>query len=750
MYGRKSRKPRVISDNLLKHAHRDPFDDLAQTSRSSSISASNSPMGPSSASSSNSSLEPVFLHKPKAETTFDKLFAHGPSSISVEPVKPTTSVGQDSLATSEDDFCSARSILETSSCSPALFASLCEDEDQMKLKENRKPRKKSRSTSRKRAQTSSQVRQDRLFSDDTFNHEVSYINESDSGPTELSTDRPRISLLELPRRPPVITSTPMCAKSKIEPSIWNGRKLSEDFAQPELPCNISRSPKEPISPSIQEPSAGEVELADIIRNMSSLNMSPERIKPARKMVRIGGVAGISIVESPTSSPQIQDDRDESGELVQVQGGKKWRRTLFIKKRQSSQKLELGSIRRHTMAISRLHGQHEVKRDTELNFSEIHEKPDEERVPKSSFCFESSRTVANESSILVQPELSTVDKVLQRCGRPQIVPFNELYPEEVYLQSKKVGEGSYGEVFLLPSTLQTNPDLPPPVLKVVPVDGTALINGEPQTLLKDMLAEIVVSAELSKLGDQGLASSFVKVVDCFLTEGRYPKKLLELWDAFDEEKGSENDRPDSDLLPHDQRFVTLVFGNGGKDLEASELTNASKAVSIFNQVVHALAVAEHENQFEHRDLHWGNILVRPTEEKSFIYSLDSESLEVKSEKIQATIIDFSLSRLTSKEDHGTVIFNDLGKDPALFKASGDYQFDIYRMMKTHVNEDWGGFHPKTNIFWLHYLLDKLIDAVPYKMTKSKLHRQSMAKLRSLYAEILEFNSAKDFVLQSRSS
>lgn len=72
MYGRKSRKPRVISNNLLKHAHRDPFDDLAQTSRSSSISASNSPMGPSSASSSNSSLEPVFLHKPKAETTFDK------------------------------------------------------------------------------------------------------------------------------------------------------------------------------------------------------------------------------------------------------------------------------------------------------------------------------------------------------------------------------------------------------------------------------------------------------------------------------------------------------------------------------------------------------------------------------------------------------------------------------------------------------------------------------------------------------
>jgi len=30
--------------------------------------------------------------------------------------------------------------------------------------------------------------------------------------------------------------------------------------------------------------------------------------------------------------------------------------------------------------------------------------------------------------------------------------------------------------------------------------------------------------------------------CFLTSGQYPDSLLDLWDQFDEERGSENDRP----------------------------------------------------------------------------------------------------------------------------------------------------------------------------------------------------------------
>ena len=104
----------------------------------------------------------------------------------------------------------------------------------------------------------------------------------------------------------------------------------------------------------------------------------------------------------------------------------------------------------------------------------------------------------------------------------------------------------------------------------------------------MLAEITVSTELSRLGDSGAAPNFVKVRDVFLTKGHYPPQLLNLWDEYDEFRGSENDRPDRDLLPPDQLFVAIIFGNGGSDLEGKELHNAVKALAIFQQVVHALA------------------------------------------------------------------------------------------------------------------------------------------------------------------
>lgn len=91
----------------------------------------------------------------------------------------------------------------------------------------------------------------------------------------------------------------------------------------------------------------------------------------------------------------------------------------------------------------------------------------------------------------------------------------------------------------------------------------------------------------------------------------------------------------------------------------------------------MAVAESQLNFEHRDLHWGNVLLANTNTKKISFSLDNEIVEINTYGIVATIIDFTLSRI---EYDGVVIFNNLALDPDLFLGEGDYQFDIYRLMQ----------------------------------------------------------------------
>lgn len=97
-----------------------------------------------------------------------------------------------------------------------------------------------------------------------------------------------------------------------------------------------------------------------------------------------------------------------------------------------------------------------------------------------------------------------------------------------------------------------------------------------------------------------------------------------------------------------------------------------------QVAIGLAVAEEELHFEHRDLHWGNVLVSAVEtNKIASFNLNNRNYELPTQGVEVAIIDFTLSRI---EHNGVVIFNDLSMDPDLFVAEGDYQFDIYRLMQ----------------------------------------------------------------------
>merc|ERR1711971_817700 len=312
------------------------------------------------------------------------------------------------------------------------------------------------------------------------------------------------------------------------------------------------------------------------------------------------------------------------------------------------------------------------------------------------------------------------------------------------------------------------------------NGRALVNAQPQMKHIDMLAEIIISSELSKLSSTSnsppvvaippttevdnnqdtvtdfRAPGFLSVLGCYLTEGRYPNDLLAKWDDYHQEKVSENDRPDESLFgqdDNDQQFVVLELKNSGEDLEGVTLTNASQGWAIFQQVAHALAIAEKLLAFEHRDLHWGNVLIQTCTEKHILFGHASETFKVETQGVRATIIDFSLSRLslpTDTDDVDNIIYNNLTEDPDLFKSEGDYQFDIYRMMRSHTNNEWEKFHPKTNVMWLHYMLDKLTGEVLYKNKKSKAHASALGKMRHVKNSFLQFDSAYAYVTATSTS
>lgn len=93
-----------------------------------------------------------------------------------------------------------------------------------------------------------------------------------------------------------------------------------------------------------------------------------------------------------------------------------------------------------------------------------------------------------------------------------------------------------------------------------------------------------------------------------------------------------------------------------------------------------------------------------------------------------------------------MYNDLALDPALFTAVGEYQFDIYRLMKARVKNDWKKYEPSTNVFWLHYTLDKMITAVRYNKINTKIHKKGIEKLEALKDDILQYDSAYHFIME----
>ncbi|XP_013928928.1 PREDICTED: serine/threonine-protein kinase haspin [Thamnophis sirtalis] len=356
-------------------------------------------------------------------------------------------------------------------------------------------------------------------------------------------------------------------------------------------------------------------------------------------------------------------------------------------------------------------------------------------PSSSMVLLSSMT----SLSMSETTLTDAEKVYRECQQEGPITFKAWISQEKMPKCEKIGEGVFGEVF------KTETEKGTVALKIIPIEGSERVNGEPQKTFTEILPEIIISKELSLLADEvaNRTSGFIRLYSVHCVQGTYPEHLLNAWDEYHRLRHSENNRPD--FFSDQQLFMVLEFEFGGTDLENMrnrQLSSVASAKSILQQVTASLAIAEEALRFEHRDLHWGNVLVRKTSLKEVAVTLNGEVHLLPTQGILVNIIDYTFSRL---ERDGLTVFCDLSTDEEVFQGGGDYQFDIYRQMREENANNWADYFPHSNILWLHYLADKLLKEVSYKKkaTSSSL-KQIQKQLRMFSANVLNFKSATELL------
>ncbi|GMT26093.1 hypothetical protein PFISCL1PPCAC_17390, partial [Pristionchus fissidentatus] len=342
--------------------------------------------------------------------------------------------------------------------------------------------------------------------------------------------------------------------------------------------------------------------------------------------------------------------------------------------------------------------------------------------------------------------TALEQLLHVVGQDEVREWRKQLPKDTLKQLKKLGEGTYGEVYA------TTMNGAPVAMKIIPFEDDiqyfdGVVNGETLKNTAEIIPEVLITRELSALNNDAAnfsTSCFIPLVQCHVVRGNYPKELLKEWDAYDKRKGSENDRPS--LYAHDQAlFLAIGLALGGVDVEAYKVRSEKEALSALFQLALALVVAEEQLEFEHRDLHIGNVLIAQVpEEEEIKFRLMGSDVHVKSHGVKLSIIDFTNSRLRKE---GTTIFIDLEHDEELFQGEGDYQFDVYRLMREHNRGDWRSFAPKSNIYWLHYMAKELI-LEERKKTKAKeakaFTKKRRAELFSVFDALPNFDLIKVFL------
>ncbi|KAL8668951.1 MAG: hypothetical protein Q9168_006448, partial [Polycauliona sp. 1 TL-2023] len=286
---------------------------------------------------------------------------------------------------------------------------------------------------------------------------------------------------------------------------------------------------------------------------------------------------------------------------------------------------------------------------------------------------------------------------------------------------KIAQGAFGAVFRIESKAQPGTFT---IGKLIPLQSKSGWGCKTRefTTIRSAANEVFFLSTLDEI------DGFVQFRKAEILYGQLPACLSTASKGFDKMTDETTQRFQQACVYPKQMWLFLEMSDAGIDLETALKKDRScrdgsilrgpaskrylpvvQARDIFWQVASTLAVAEKKLEFEHRDLHLGNICLSYPATTMKVAAEQCSELWTDHPSFNVTIIDYTLSRAKPTADSETV-FNNLANHPDIFTGKGHPQYDVYRKMRTlaeQQDQKWEGYMPLTNVLWLGHVLELLL-------------------------------------------
>lgn len=373
---------------------------------------------------------------------------------------------------------------------------------------------------------------------------------------------------------------------------------------------------------------------------------------------------------------------------------------------------------------------------------------------SNECVE--RTVKNQTSTEIS-ELTSLGFV-----ESEVIDFQKFckgWEKEVNLS--KVGQGSYATVLKMELKIASGQYSVWKLMPLKPSKGSGSRPYQIQTVIKDAATEVKMLFAMSDI------DGFVQFRSAHVVKGPVPdqiNKAHELWaknlDPRDTWYGT---HLSTESWSKNQLWLLMEMTDAGRDIDSMlctarlerKLYSVHETSDMFWGIAEALMRGEAQAEFEHRDLHAGNVCIKIRDEP---LDVTAENGIPRLSKHEVTLIDYTQSRLTLES--GEVLATAI--DESIFRQIDDdldaqRQYDVYRAMRDLVKKEkkrgvtisqmWKEYVPMTNVLWLHHMLRELL-AVTRRTSESQEELDMIMALIDLRVKLspgfAEYHSAREVV------